>query len=153
MTAALEDRLADVDGAVVEAKGLTATIHVRSVAENRIPSVEQIVTETTAEIGGERFSTRRGRSIVEIEPSIEWSKGHAVSLLADECPPDTAVFVAGDDTTDESAFRAIRPDGIGVLVGDRRRSHATYHTRSPATLTAILESVLDATASTAQRND
>jgi trehalose 6-phosphate phosphatase len=32
----------------------------------------------------------------------------------------------GDDVTDEDAFRAIRPDGIGVLVGSRERTDAAY---------------------------
>ena len=141
----LEDRLAGIEGTSVEEKGLTATIHVRSVADDLIPTVERVVMETAEEIGGDRFSMRRGRAIVEVEPAVEWSKGHAVSLLAAECPPETAVLVAGDDTTDESAFRAVRPDGIGVLVGEPRPSHAVYRTRSPATVTEMLGLVRDAT--------
>jgi trehalose 6-phosphate phosphatase len=45
----------------------------------------------------------------------------------------------GDDSTDEDAFRAIRHDGIGVLVGPPRRTAARYRLPSPAHVLRFIE--------------
>jgi trehalose 6-phosphate phosphatase len=49
----------------------------------------------------------------------------------------------GDDATDEDAFRAIRPNGIGVLVGSPRRSAARYSLPSPDHVRRFIEQWLD----------
>ena len=43
-------------------------------------------------------------------------KGDAVRILLSETNPNTPVAYMGDDTTDESAFRAMQGHGISVLV-------------------------------------
>jgi len=45
-------------------------------------------------------------------------------------PEGTLAFYLGDDTTDESAFRAL-PEAITVRVGLSLRSHARFWLRSP----------------------
>jgi trehalose 6-phosphate phosphatase len=109
------DRVADVPGCHVEDKGLTATVHFRQADVGReeiAPLVEEAVAEEPT------IETSPGRQIVEVRPTVEWDKGHAVRELVDE--RSMAVYV-GDDTTDEDAFRAVEElpgGGIGVLVGE-----------------------------------
>ncbi len=43
---------------------------------------------------------------------------------------DYRVIYIGDDTTDEDAFRALRPHGITIRIGKRGRSHAKYRAAS-----------------------
>jgi trehalose 6-phosphate phosphatase len=50
----------------------------------------------------------------------------------------TPVYV-GDDATDEDAFRVIRRDGIGILVGPPRRSAARYCLPSPDHVRRLIE--------------
>jgi len=48
----------------------------------------------------------------------------------------------GDDETDEDAFRAIQPGGIGVIVrgeGDDRVTAASYSLSSPEEVRELLE--------------
>lgn len=51
-------------------------------------------------------------------------KGYAVRTLAEELGPDSAMAYLGDDRTDEDAFRAIAPLGLGVLVRETLRPTA-----------------------------
>ncbi len=69
---------------------------------------------------------------------MPWGKGNAVELIAAAEPPGTAVVYIGDDVTDESAFRAVEPDGIGIRVGDDAPSSASYRVASPADVASFL---------------
>ena len=51
-------------------------------------------------------------------------KGFAVRTLAEELGPQTVMAYLGDDRTDEDAFRAIAPLGLGVLVRETLRPTA-----------------------------
>jgi trehalose-phosphatase len=66
-------------------------------------------------------------------------KGDAVRAVMSGTPGAVAAYL-GDDTTDEDAFRAIRPFGLGVLVRKHRRlTNARLWLSSPAEVTAFLE--------------
>lgn len=60
-------------------------------------------------------------------------KGYAVRTLAEELGPDTAMAYLGDDRTDEDAFRAIAPLGLGVLVRETLRATAATLWLQPPT--------------------
>ncbi len=98
-------------GAFVEEKGITASIHYR----NAPPEVgERSVEFVKAE--GERLGLRItvGRGVVEARPPIRADKGTAVRALVEEYGPKNAMFI-GDDTTDLDAFRelvALREEGV-----------------------------------------
>lgn len=121
-------------GVLIERKGPTASIHHRLVApaERRrwLPALCERLALLTA---NGRLRVVRGKAVLELRPPGGWHKGAAVRWLIDHptLTGRTPVYV-GDDTTDEDAFRAIRPDGIGILVGPPRRSAARYCLPSPA---------------------
>jgi trehalose 6-phosphate phosphatase len=98
-------------GAFVEEKGITASVHYRNVP----PEVgERSVEFVKAE--GERLGLRItvGRGVVEARPPIRADKGTAVRALVEEYNPKNAMFI-GDDTTDLDAFRelvALREEGV-----------------------------------------
>ena len=90
-------------GAFVEEKGITASIHYR----NAPPEVgEKCVAFARRE--GERLGLRItvGRGVVEARPPIHADKGTAVRTLVEEYHPEKAMFL-GDDTTDLDAFREL----------------------------------------------
>ena len=90
-------------GAFVEEKGITASIHYR----NAPPEVGEKCVEF-ARREGERLGLRItvGRGVVEARPPIRADKGTAVRTLVEEYSPKKAMFV-GDDTTDLDAFREL----------------------------------------------
>ena len=98
-------------GAFIEEKGITASIHYR----NAPPEVgERSVEFVKAE--GERLGLRItvGRGVVEARPPIRADKGTAVRTLVEEYSPRKALFI-GDDTTDLDAFRELerlRDEGL-----------------------------------------
>jgi trehalose 6-phosphate phosphatase len=98
-------------GAFVEEKGITASIHYRNVP----PEVGERCVEFV-EREGERLGLRItvGRGVVEARPPIRADKGTAVRTLVEEYHPERAVFI-GDDTTDLDAFRELerlREEGV-----------------------------------------
>jgi len=90
-------------GAFVEEKGITASIHYR----NAPPEVGEKCVEF-ARREGERLGLRItvGRGVVEARPPIRADKGTAVRTLVEEYSPKKAMFL-GDDTTDLDAFREL----------------------------------------------
>ena len=90
-------------GAYVEEKGITASIHYRNapreVGERCVEFVER---------EGKRLGLRItvGRGVVEARPPIRADKGTAVRALVEEYRPEKAMFI-GDDTTDLDAFREL----------------------------------------------
>lgn len=58
-------------------------------------------------------------------------KGRAVCALLEEVPPGVPVAYAGDDETDEDAFRALGERGLSFLVGVAPRCTAAKFWLSP----------------------
>ena len=118
---ALRDELDDVDGAVVEDKALTATVHYRRTPSERVPDVIETVENAVESTDGVRVTN--GKKILELRPDVPAGKGLAVERLRQRHPDALPLFV-GDDRTDEDGFRAVADRGYGVLVGDRPGSDA-----------------------------
>ncbi len=136
--AVLETVLESVANVRIENKRLTGTVHLRSVPAASRPIVRRATREVVEWIGGDDLELSTGKCILEIGPSIGWGKGDAVELIAADLPPDTVVVYVGDDVTDESAFRAVEPDGIGVRVGTDEPTAASASVRSPADVATFL---------------
>ena len=140
----LADRLAHVPGVEIENKGLSATVHVRQVPTDRVAEVKRTVRATVGELtatANAALELRDGKAIREIRPAVDWDKGRAVELLADEAPDDWLPLYVGDDRTDEDAFRTLDEsgplDGVGVLVGDRETA-ADYRLGGPRGIRELL---------------
>lgn len=68
------------------------------------------------------------------------NKQHAVKAVLSETPPDSAVAYLGDDITDEDAFRAVKAQGLAVLVRpEYRETAADLWIRPPQELLAFLD--------------
>jgi trehalose 6-phosphate phosphatase len=68
------------------------------------------------------------------------NKQHAVKAVLSETPPDSAVAYLGDDITDEDAFRAVKAQGLAVLVRpEYRETAADLWIKPPEELLAFLE--------------
>jgi alpha,alpha-trehalase len=136
-------RLIEADappGGMVERKGVTASIHYRLVAAtNRRRWLPRLRARLAAGAATGRFRVVRGKSVLELRPPVDWNKGEAVRwLLARPALRNRMPVYLGDDTTDEDAFRVVRMNGVGVLVGASRRSAARYRLTGPADVRRLL---------------
>ena len=103
--------LTGVEWPRLEDKGLTAAFHYRDAADEAAARADlEAVAERAHEAG---LVARFGRKVLEIVPPVRADKGTASrSLLAERGL--RRALVAGDDTTDLDAFRAL--DGLEVAV-------------------------------------
>ena len=132
-----------IDSAFVERKAFAVTAHFRLVEAVRVPEVEAAVAEVAAR--HPRLRRTGGKKVFELRPAVEWDKGKALLWLLDllgVAGPDHVPVYAGDDETDEDAFRAIQDRGLGVVVRgeeDDRPTAAQYALRDPGEARGFLE--------------
>jgi trehalose-phosphatase len=128
-------------GALIEDKGLSWTVHFRGVASAMRPRALRTFWRTVrAAAQGGRVRVRRGAMIREVLPPVEWDKGAAVRwILARLTRRSRPVIIyIGDDAGDEPAFAALGTRGVSVIVGRRKQTRARYFLRSPAEVQGFL---------------
>jgi trehalose-phosphatase len=117
----LKPRLDNIEGKIIEDKGLTASVHYRMVSEENVPRVKEIVSSIMARyVEKGDIKMTRGKKVLEIRPNIDWDKGKAVEWVLESIDitgsDRTFPIYIGDDRTDEDAFLAIKNKGVSVLV-------------------------------------
>jgi trehalose 6-phosphate phosphatase len=140
----LESDLAAIDGAIVEDKGLTLSIHYRRVARDQVAEVRKRVLAASAERN--ELKVTEGKEVLEVRPAVDWDKGKAVEFIVGEIdpPPGCPVIYLGDDTTDEDAFQALGSwaggSGEGVFVGEQppAKTAAASYLRDPGEVADLL---------------
>lgn len=136
----ISEALDPVPGVIVEDKDVTATVHYR----NAPPDCHEEVRIAVEGAVDDRPDLRvtEGKASFELRPDANADKGRAVELFRDNHDGYLPMYV-GDDETDESAFRAVLPEGIGVHVGTRSDTAAKYRVDDPAAVTAMLRWLAD----------
>ena len=127
-------------GAVIERKGVTASVHYRLVTvPDRARWLPGLRTWLAPWAARDRVRLIHGKAVIELRPPQAWDKGAAVRwLLSRPTVAGRTPVYFGDDATDEDVFRAVRADGVGVLVGRPRRSAARYRLAGPAAVRRLL---------------
>jgi trehalose 6-phosphate phosphatase len=121
-------------GLLVEAKGLSLSIHYRE-AEDRGGARRSIDAALRA-VEGARLIV--GKAVVNVLPIGAPDKGTSVRDLARRLGRQSIVFV-GDDVTDEDAFRlAGQADLVAVRVGRWEGSAAQWFIRTQADVVRLL---------------
>ncbi len=133
-----EELLATVPGVVLEAKGLTASVHYRTAPPGQWDEIARVARELVA-LDPDRFVLSNGHRVWEIRPRVSWHKGSAVNWVARafQDPLPRLVIYLGDDRTDEDAFASL-PDGITVKVGDGPLTRAGFQLEDPAAVEQFL---------------
>lgn len=135
-----------VPGAIVENKRWTMSLHYRLVDPTEVPALLERAHEVARALG---LRVTQGKKIVELRPPVDVHKGTATVLLAERLgalEPGASAFYAGDDRTDEDAFRALRarlPDAVTVHIASadegESSTSAEYVLRSTEDLRAALD--------------
>lgn len=140
-------RIGRVAGSHIERKRFAVAVHYREVgSEDDVERIEEAVDRVIGE--HPRLRKRGGKKILELQPDVEWGKGHAVLWLAEVLGLKRAgaiIIYLGDDVTDEDAFRALRYHGVGIGIRvalSTSGTDATYYLRDCAEVKQFLESLL-----------
>jgi len=143
----LGEVLAGFEGALVEDKGLTLSVHYRLVAEARVGELKRICEETVRGLRSEgKIRTTEGKKVYEIRPGVLWDKEDAIVLLmsgwaSSRGKTSSLAIFLGDDLTDEGGFKVLNTHGgVSIFVGESgSNTAARYFLRSPAEVTGFLE--------------
>jgi len=141
---ALEPLLAPLRDVVLENKGLTLSIHYRMADEGIVPRLRAVVDHVAASNG---LRVTEGKMVLEIRPPARVDKGTAIYRLARDLgalADDSALVFAGDDATDEDAFRLLRsrvPRAVTVHVGDSVQTAAEFTVPTPNDLRELLRRI------------
>ncbi|MDZ7758924.1 MAG: trehalose-phosphatase [Desulfovermiculus sp.] len=123
----------DIPGILLERKRYSLAVHSRQASGENASRVQGLVHKAMNSYPHLRSFT--GKKVIEIQPNVEWDKGrallHILELLPSNQQPLYPIYV-GDDTTDETAFRAVAGMGLGICVGDEDRlTQAAYRLDNP----------------------
>ncbi|MEW6592881.1 MAG: trehalose-phosphatase, partial [Candidatus Hadarchaeota archaeon] len=139
----LKIRLRGIEGAIIEDKGVTASVHYRLVSQRKIEVLKGAfrgVVKHYVRLGMVKVTT--GKKVFEIRPNVEWDKGRAVLWIINVVDPKKKLIPLyfGDDQTDEDAFSALKDKGITVLLSKKRKkSHAKFFLRDVGEVKVFLE--------------
>ena len=128
-----------VDGAAgvrTERKPAGVAVHVRGAAPEVGTRVLDALRDGPAAAPG--ILSTPGKAVLDLAVT-DVNKGVAL----DRMRGDAAVFFAGDDVTDETAFARLRPGDVGVKVGEGD-SVAAHRVPDPAALADLLGELLTA---------
>lgn len=142
-------RVAAIPGILVENKTWTLSVHYRLADKAAVPGVRQEVVRTAAELG---LLMAEGKMVYEVKPPVKVHKGTAVLGLLTELRHGwserqrnhAAIFFAGDDVTDEDAFRILRehhPRAVTVKVSplEAPETAAEFVVRDPGEIRQLLQ--------------
>ena len=125
----LHSRLRGLHGVRIEDKKWALSIHYRAAGKPEVRRARAVLREVLKRFNpGLRLLP--GKMVWEIIPCQIVSRGEAVRNLLAEAPQGALAVYIGDDSSDESAFRALR-QGITVHVGAGDSTRAQYYLRSP----------------------
>lgn len=106
----LTEQTRSADGVLVEDKRWTVSVHYRIAAPDIVPWLKQVVADVARTHG---LRVLGGRMLLELRSPVAVDKGTAVLALAQRLgalESGASVLFAGDDLTDEDAFRTLRRD-------------------------------------------
>ena len=132
-----------VAGVLLEDKVWTLSVHYRLADPAVVPRLRASL-EAVAEQYGLRMT--EGKEVFELRPPVDHNKGTAVLALARRLGglvPGTSVVFAGDDQTDEDAFRILRqhnPEAVTIRVADEDvQTAAEFRLPDPDAVRRFLE--------------
>ncbi|XP_041010009.1 probable trehalose-phosphate phosphatase 4 [Juglans microcarpa x Juglans regia] len=139
----LEEKTEKIQGVRIEDNSFCVSVHFRQVREEDYGILEEKVKSVVEKYP--EFHLTEGKMVLEVRPSIEWNKGHALEYLLDtlgfsnSC--DVLPLYIGDDRSDEDAFKVIRSRGQGypiIVSSTPKDTNALYSLQDPSEVLSFL---------------
>ena len=138
-----------VAGVMLEDKVWTLSVHYRLADPAVLPRLKAAIDAVAQQHG---LRVTEGKGVYELRPPVDLHKGTAVVALARRLGglvPGTTLVFAGDDVTDEDAFRILRehnPEAVTIRVGgEETQTEAEFRLPDPDAIRRFLEWLLAAT--------
>jgi trehalose-phosphatase len=148
----LSEKLAGIEGIIIEDKGLTLSVHYRMVSPNDEAKAAKLFRQViTPLLDTGRIRITSGKKVWEVRPPVDWHKGMAVQSIsqmlskAGVTGKGSLTIYLGDDITDEDAFKILHPpQGWGILIGqENQASAADYFLKSTDEVEVFLSRLLE----------
>lgn len=145
MAARVSPLVATINGAMVENKTWTLSVHYRAANEEEVPRLRGIVETVASQLG---LRVTAGKKLFEVRPPVPVDKGTAIARLIRNLgglSTTASILYAGDDVTDEDGFRYLRshyPNAVTIHVGDEEDTQAEFRVDSVNDIRELLASVL-----------
>ncbi|KAJ9164279.1 hypothetical protein P3X46_023878 [Hevea brasiliensis] len=140
---ALREKVMKIQGARIEDNRFCISVHFRQVREEDYGILEKTVKSVLEHYP--EFHLSWGKKVMEIRPSIEWDKGHALEYLLDTLglsnSSDVLPVYIGDDRTDEDAFKVIQGRGQGypiIVSSSPKETKASFSLHDPSEVLTFL---------------
>jgi trehalose-phosphatase len=141
-----------IAGVNIERKRFGVTVHYRQVKnEKQVQEVRKRFTKVASSCP--KLRKKEGKKVFELLPNVRWDKGRALSFLLNGIlnsnkkgkREEVLPLFIGDDLTDEDAFKAIRKQGLGIIVANdpERSTLARYILRNPTEVRSFLEKLVE----------
>jgi len=138
----LSNEVAGINGAWVERKKFTASLHFRTVCKKDVPLVRKAFSKVVSECSGEReLAVIKGKMVLELAPDASWNKGSAAIYILNNLRGKYLPVYVGDDWTDENAFRALNKKGVTIRVGKSANTAAKYYLKNQREVSEFLRRV------------
>jgi trehalose 6-phosphate phosphatase len=137
LAARLEPVVSRIEGARLEVKPASVAVHVRQVRDRDLAT--RLLADARA-LADSSLTMKPGKDVLELAVT-DADKGTALRRLMGELGTVGAIYL-GDDVTDEDGFRALRPDGVTVKIGEGP-TDARYRVPDPAAAVAALDRLAD----------
>jgi trehalose-phosphatase len=125
-----------MSGVFVEDKGISVALHFRKASAAVQRQAHERARKIVRRVRGE-LHVLPSQSLWDVVPNEVRGKGAAMRAALSRVRKPSLAIYAGDDVTDEPAFKVLS-DGITVLVGEPRKTHARYRLRDPLEVYAFL---------------
>jgi trehalose-phosphatase len=141
----LTSKLGGMPGVLVENKRWTLSIHYRLSPPDIVAEVQRTVTEVAVAAG---LLVTHGAKVLEVRPPVAIDKGIAAvdfAAMLGALAGTGAVLCAGDDRTDEDAFRALRtsyPASVTIHVTRPDGASGRYETAAEFTVAGTEEMLM-----------
>jgi trehalose-phosphatase len=130
------------EGARVERKRFTVSLHYRLVDRRAEPQVKRAFYKIAAEFEEDgRLRVLKGKKVLELTPGVSWDKGKAALWILERLEDSVLAIFIGDDITDESAFKALKRKGITVRVGNLKRTLANFYLKDYRETSRLLKTI------------
>lgn len=136
----LKHEIEGIQGAWIEDKKFTVSLHFRSVKKQYLPSVKKVFYKVAREyLQNRSLGVIKGKKVLELTPRLTWDKGRAVRWILHLLNNGWLPIYVGDDTTDETAFAALKKGGITIRVGKSKSTRAKYYVKGYWEIPQLLE--------------
>lgn len=138
----LNKEIAGIEGAWIERKRFTASLHYRSVRRGDVLPVKRAFYKVISEFSGDRrLAVIKGKMVLELAPDESWNKGSAALYILNSLKGKYLPVYVGDDWTDETAFHALNKKGITIRVGKSAKTAASYYLKDRRKVSEFLKKV------------